>query len=108
MEDHMIDRYEDPDIARITSLVSKGQRWQTVELAVTLALERLGHAPVETYNRMTACLTPPIDVELWLKLEAINHHDFNAWQEERLRLVPGGLQPNFLSRNTSHYTAKTT
>ncbi len=100
----MIDRYKNHEIATIASLESKGKRWQIVELAVVRALEILGLAPARTHNRMTERLSAPIDVALWLKNEEANQHDFNAWQEERLRFVPLELQKYFHPDTTSYDT----
>lgn len=100
----MIDRYEDVDIVRIFSLANKGQMWQKVELAVTRALENLGLASSGTHAQMAERLSAPIDVALWLELEKVNHHDFNAWQEERMRFLPVELHQYFHPDTTSYDT----
>ncbi|MBD3359548.1 MAG: hypothetical protein GF365_02470, partial [Candidatus Buchananbacteria bacterium] len=91
----MIERYEDPQIAKIWSDKSKLRKWQEVELAVILAREQLNIFPAGTYQKIKDRLDHhPIDDEAvvwWKARDKEIHHDLNAFLDERLRHLPPEL-----------------
>jgi adenylosuccinate lyase len=100
----MIQRYSDRQITHLFSDANKVATWQIVELAVTTALEKLGRAPEGIARRMTDLLSQPVNLERWYELERINHHDLNAFLEERLVYLPTDLHPYWHPGTTSYDT----
>jgi adenylosuccinate lyase len=85
----MIERYENPEIARIWSDENKTRFWQDTELRVILAKAEKGKIPSHIARGIADKLEDiPIDPVWWKKRENETHHDLVAFVDERTRHLP--------------------
>lgn len=73
----MIDRYSNPEIARIWDLQNKYQVWLDVELAVTRVLHRRGRVPHEDWESIQK--KAAFQVDKILEIEEVVQHDVIAF-----------------------------
>jgi adenylosuccinate lyase len=92
----MIKRYSNPAIEQIWCDENKLELWQRTELAVLAAKATLGQIDRGVSYRISRILrSKPINLEEWYARERENHHDLNAFLEERTRHLPADLAPYF-------------
>jgi len=85
----MIARYEVKEISQTFSDETKVNLWQTLEMAVLLAMVNLKKIDHSIYSKIKEIWSAnPVDIEWWLKRDEEIHHDLNAFLDERYRHLP--------------------
>ncbi len=103
----MITRYRKSTIELIWSDANKTALWQKIELAVIEARELLCEIPQGTLSLVHYALEQnKIDLGWWTKRDEEIHHDFQAFVEERRRVLPTELQQYFHGEGMTSYDAE--
>lgn len=85
----MIERYEQSEISKIWSDVSKTELWQDTELNVLRAKAEKGKISPDVARGIADILMKiPIDLAWWKEREKATHHDLVAFVDERVRHLP--------------------
>ncbi len=101
----MIERYADRHITEIWDNRNKTDLWQTVELALLEARMRAGELTEGLFLLGKKALSDnPINLEVWLDIEKMTHHDLVAFLDERRPYLPPDLRPLWHKEITSYDT----